>query len=377
MSGSDITLVDTTGVSGNPDAASSGTAWEAENVDTEATGGGSRVTEPGSPDAVAIDTSAAVGGSTTVPVSTLMTGTVDTLQPGQIGAGDADQVYRAPGGPVAGSVRDTSRTDVEAAGSETNPIPTGSYMTETIDTYNIGAVGSGTGATPPVAPTGVTAQAGPRYVTVSWTAPADIADDPTLGFVILNSRGGTTFAPVNVDHMRVTNLVPAANPNLHLDGTSHNSGLYTFQVAARNKAGFGPFSAASLAVRPYNPDEADALDPGGLDPDWMDNPVYLPDGTILGGTGGTNNAPVLGAITPGAPASMTVTVNWLAPTVGDTQTSYVIRASDGTSTTATALEVSKAVVFAAAGASVTFTVQAINLIGPGAISAASAAVTVP
>jgi len=55
----------------------------------------------------------------------------------------------------------------------------------------------------------------------------------------------------------------------------------------------------------------------------------------------------------------------------------VVTASDGTKATAAGNATSADVVFAASGASVSFTVQAINTKGSGEVSPASAVVTVP
>lgn len=379
MAASTVTPVDTTAVVGNEGEAPTGTQWEADNVDTRSpllapreadyvsppvtNTGQIGVYPAGTEEGGGSDTSGALGSDTTEPVSTAMLTYPDTLHPGQIGPGDIDPVYRAPSGLVQASTKDTSRTDIEAAGSVTNPVTVAYAMTDTPQTPDIGAVGSGTGATPPVAPTSVTVATGPRLVTVAWTAPADIADDDTLGFVILNSAGGTTYAPASATSVVVDRLSP--------DRT------YTFQVAARNKAGIGPFSTASAAARPYNPDAPlDPLLPVGLAEVNTLNPIYNPDGTVKAGTG-RNTAPVLGAMTLGTQDSYQVTVNWTAPTGGDTPTSYVILASDGTSTTSAAGTTSKVVTFADGGQTVTITVQALSDAGAGAVSAPSAPLRVP
>jgi hypothetical protein len=424
-----------------------------------------------------VDTTGAFGGATTVPTSTAMTGSVDTLQPGQIGAGNADPVYRASSSPVAGTIFDSTRTNLEPGGSLTNPTPGGAQMTENPSILNIGRLDQngnviGNTSVVPDAPTSVTSVTGPRSVTVSWVHPADPSLDPVRGYVVVNSSGGTTYAPASATSVVVTNLVPSDDPTLYQDGTTYNLGEYTFKVAARNSAGFGPLSTASTPViRPYNPDETDPLKPAGLDSANRLNAIYKPDGTTHAGTGslnaptavtptigaqtttnvsvawtapatgptptsyivtpskgtiaagttttsaaspkvisfdpggianvtfvvravypagtgansaasaairvpgGLNNAPVLGAVTAGAAASKTVTVAWTAPTLGNTPTSYKVKASDGT--TVSPATSPQAVVFAAAGASVTFTVQATNASGAGAVSAASAPVTVP
>lgn len=363
--GYDAQQRDTTQVSGNAGAAPSGTQNRASVVDTANTGGGSRTTEPGSPAAGALpDTSGTNSTNVTFnPVSTAMSGTPSTLNPGGgAGVAEANPAYRAPSNPVAASNRDTTRTSEQPGGSSTNPVPSSQNISNT-ETANIGAAGSGTGVAPVAPASAPTVATGPRYITVTWVAVADPATDPVREYVIESDRGGRWFAGRNV----LTKRIDYTDP----------SQVYKFRVAARNRGGIGPFSALSAAIRAFNPDQADVLKPAGYSPDAVTAGVVNPDGTFKAGTGGTNNAPVLGAITPGAAASKTVTVNWTAPTVGDVPTSYVIKASNGTSTTSAAGTTSKAVVFAAAGASVTFTVQAINAKGSGVTSAASGAVTVP
>lgn len=359
--------LDTSAVGGDPDGADVGaskpTASRASNADTAATGGGSRAVEPGSPARTDVDTTGATGGTGT-SVSTAMRSTPSTLNPGG-GAGvtEANPAYRAPSAAPAASSRDTTLTDVQPGGSVTNPVPTSQTVTVQ-ETANIGAAGSGTGNAPVAPGAAPTAVGGPRYITVSWAAVADPDNDPVREYIIESDRGGRWVAAKNVTSKQIDFIDPSIT--------------YKFRVAARNKGGVGPFSAFSaVAVRAYNPDATDAAKPAGLTAAAVSAGVYQPDGTLKAGTGGTNNAPVLGAITPGAGASKTVTVNWTAPTVGAAPTSYLITASDGSSFTSNAGTTSKACVFAAAGASVTFTVQAINAKGSGVVSAPSAAVTVP
>ncbi len=360
------TPYDTSGVSGDPDGADVGTskptASKASNAETGGAQGGTRV-EPGAAPVTAVDTSGtnSANSAAFTPVSTAMRGTVDTQQPGQVGEG-ANPAYRAPSGPVAASSRDTTLTDVQPGGSVTNPVPS-SQSVSNLETANIGAAGTGTGNAPVAPGSAPTVATGPRYVTVTWVAVADPANDPVKEYIIENDRGGRWVAGRNATSKRIDYIDP--------------SQIYKFRVAARNKGGVGPFSALSNPIRSYNPDATDALKPAGLNADALVAGIYQIDGSLKAGTGGTNNAPVLGAITPGAGASKTVTVNWTAPTVGAAPTSYVIKASNGVTFTSNSGTTSKACVFAAAGPSVTFTIQAINAKGAGVVSAPSAAVTVP
>ena len=261
---------DTEGVNGQTGPASAGTASRASTTDTSTTGGGSRATEPKSPAVTQTDTTGANGGATTAPTNTGLSGTPDTRGSGLPTGGQANPVYRAPSGPVPASVRDTTLTDKQPGGSATSPVPTTYNQNATTETANIGAGPAASGVVP-AAPTGVAATTGPRSVTVTWTAPANPAGDPVLGFAVVNSAGGTMRVGKSATSAVVTNLDP--------------SRTYTFQVLARNASGNGPLSAPSAAVRPYNPDEADVNRPGGLNPANTVNPIYSPDGSIKPGTG--------------------------------------------------------------------------------------------
>ena len=277
---------DTTAVKGNDGPAPTGTQFIAANKDTTPAGG-SRLVEPVSPpvqnrgiigtppgdlvDGVS-DTTGANGGDEVEPVSTLLHQTVNTLNPSQIGMGDADPQYRPPTLFTPVTIRDTTLTDRQPGGSLTNPIPQGQFVEGTLETAQIGALNSGTGLTPPSAPSGVQAFHGSRVVHVTWDGPEDVANDKTLGYVIKGSTGGTKYAHADDRHAAVDTLDPGRT--------------YTFQVNAVNKAGDGQYSDPSNQSRPYNPDENDVLKPTGLAPENRLEPIYRPDGTIKPGTGG-------------------------------------------------------------------------------------------
>jgi hypothetical protein len=262
---------DTEAVTGNPGPAATGTQYVASDKDTEGATGGSRAGEPHNPPVTPFDTSASNGGVSGPQAPTGMHRTLDTTLFSVGGTPTADPAYRAPENIAPGSTYDTTRTNVQPGGSETNPVPQSYAYTGTQDSYSIGAAGSGTGANPPAAPTNVTAVSGPREITVSWTPVADVTGDKTRDYVILDNAGGTTFAPANATSVKVTTVDP-----------SH---FYTFQVAARNRDGLGAYSAPSAPVRAYNPDEPDPLKPAGLAAANTVNPIYRPDGSIVAGTG--------------------------------------------------------------------------------------------
>lgn len=323
---------DTSGVSGNTGPASRGTQDQASNTETATTGGVGGDPDTGlapDPNTQATGTPDTSGTNATngpyVPTPPpLLSGTVDTQALGWPQTPGVTQAYRAPtqgigylGG--AGSY-DTTWTDRPLSDGSVRT-DYGQSMTGTQESGNIGANGAngpGTSSLVPVAPTGTpTVATGPRSVTVTWAAVADpAATAPVLGYVILGSTGGTTFVGDNQLSAVVTNLDPGQT--------------YKFRVAARNKNGVGPYGSLSAAVRPYNPDEADALNPGGLDPYWKQNPIYNADGTIKSGTGlaGKPGAPtsvvLSGTTTPGV-----VNVNWTAPASGGNILSYTVNLSSG------------------------------------------------
>lgn len=361
--GYEVDPKDTEAVYGNTGAAPTGTQFKASNADTSGTSLGAGAYNPKPPAVTPFETDATNGGVSGPAASTALSGTLDTTQPGTGGIPLANPAYRAPGATPPGETRDTTRTDVQPGGSVTNPVPTSYNQSGTTETASIGATGTGTGVSTPAAPTGVKATSGPRTVTVAWNPVADVAGDPVLDYVVLADDGGTAFAPRNATSHKVDWLDP--------------SRMYTFKVAARNKAGLGAYSAASTAARPYNPDEPDPLRPGGLDPANVVNPIYRPDGTFVAGTGGTNSAPTDVTATAGAAGSLTVTVSWTAPDTGEAPTGYTVTASDGTTAQVAGDASSADLVFAEAGAEVTATVQATNDVGPGVVSAPSNSVTVP
>ncbi len=88
----------------------------------------------------------------------------------------------------------------------------------------------------PGAPVTVTAAAGNRKATVSFTAPADNGGRPITGYVVTSSPGNITAAGTGTT-ITVTGLT--------------NGTAYTFTVKAVNEVGNGPESATSNAVTPH------------------------------------------------------------------------------------------------------------------------------
>jgi hypothetical protein len=100
---------------------------------------------------------------------------------------------------------------------------------------------SGSTATAPAAPTGVTATAGNGSATVSWTAPAN-GGSPITSYTVTPYIGTTAQTPTTV-----TGNPPAASATV--SGLT-NGTAYTFTVTATNAAGTSPPSTASNAVTP-------------------------------------------------------------------------------------------------------------------------------
>jgi hypothetical protein len=96
--------------------------------------------------------------------------------------------------------------------------------------------------TVPGAPTGVSATAGNRQATVSFTAPANNGGAPISGYLVTSSPGGFTAFETGTAPLVVGGLT--------------NGVSYTFTVQARNSAGYGPASAPSNSVAPTDPSVA-------------------------------------------------------------------------------------------------------------------------
>ena len=110
----------------------------------------------------------------------------------------------------------------------------------------VNAVGTGAASAPssavttpdvPGAPTGVTAQAGDRSATLSWSAPSSNGGSPITGY-------------------RISISPTASGATISVNGTTASIGgltngtTYTFRVSALNAVGTGAASAPSAAVTP-------------------------------------------------------------------------------------------------------------------------------
>ncbi|MBV9822383.1 MAG: fibronectin type III domain-containing protein [Actinobacteria bacterium] len=271
-----------------------------------------------------------------------------------------------------------------------------------------------TPATPPGAPTGVSATAGDSQASVSFTAPASNGGSAITSYTVTSSPGGKT-ATCPGSPCTVTGLT---------NGTS-----YTFTVHATNAIDDSVESAASAAVMPVSvpgaptgvsaqPGDGQAsvsftapadhggltitsytvtASPGGATATCPGSPCVvtgLSDGTSYTFTVHATNsegdsaesaasAAVTPAALPGAPTGVSATpgngqasVSFTAPASdgGATITGYTVTASPG-GATATCSSSPCVVTGLTGGTSYTFTVHATNDIGDSPESAASAAVT--
>lgn len=164
----------------------------------------------------------------------------------------------------------------------------------------------------PVAPTAVTATALDNgEVRVAWTAPAQVTGAPRIGYYVESSLGMSLYVAGNATSVDIQAWRIEAD----------NQQDQTFTVRAVNKNGSGPKSTASSPVDIVNINEGyGPLDFPNVDVD----PVYEPEGTVVEGTGGTPDAPVIGTLVTGVGQ---VTANWTQSTVGSV-TGYRVNVYD-------------------------------------------------
>ncbi len=106
-------------------------------------------------------------------------------------------------------------------------------------------------APPPDAPTGLSATSGAGVLALSWTAPANTGDEALTDYAVRYSEGAGSSNWLPDD-----DGIATASTNLAYDLTGVKSATtYEVQVAARNRAGPGPFTASVQSVTPeFDPD---------------------------------------------------------------------------------------------------------------------------
>ena len=106
-------------------------------------------------------------------------------------------------------------------------------------------------APPPDAPTGLSATSGAGAIALSWTAPANTGDEALTDYAVRYSEGAGSSNWLPDD-----DGIATASTNLAYDLTGVKSATtYEVQVAARNRAGPGPFTASVQSVTPeFDPD---------------------------------------------------------------------------------------------------------------------------
>lgn len=201
------------------------------------------------------------------------------------------------------------------------PLPSGRMLAAI---YNGGVYKS---VAEPAAPTATTAVAGDGQASITWTAPVNDGGSPITSYTVTAVEDSTkhcTPSPATATACTVAGLT--------------NGTAYTFTVTATNSLGTGSASGASAPVTPA----------------------------------GLPGVPTDVAAIPGAPGSGQVTLTWTAPSGnGSTIASYTVTPPG----TGPACAVSPCIVSGLANAAqYSFTVQASNGVGAGAVSAGSSTV---
>jgi predicted phage tail protein len=186
----------------------------------------------------------------------------------------------------------------------------------------------------PGAPTAVTGTAGNAQVGLGWTAPASDGGSPVTGYRITPYIGAAAQTPVTTGTAATSHTVTGLT----------NGTAYTFTVAAINAVGTGPDSAASAPVTPSAPAPSAPGAPTGV--------TGIPgDGEVA-----------LSWVAPASDGGAAITGYRLTPYIAAVAQTPVTTPTAATTYTVTGLS---------NGTAYTFTVEAINSVGPGDESAPS------
>ena len=282
-----------------------------------------------------------VPGAPTIGTATAgdTTATVSWIAPNPNG-GTAITGYTVTSSPTTSNSANTSQpADANATSLQFIGLTNGTSYTFTVTATNLKGTGSPSASsasvTPigvPSAPTSVSAEAGDRSATVSWTAPINTGGSAISKYTVTSSSGPIitwTTGPLTATFLGLTNGTP-----------------YTFTVTATNDTQLIGPSASSNSVIPN-------VVPG---------------------------APTIGTATAG---DTTATVSWIAPNPngGTAITGYTVTSSPTTSNSANTSQPADAnatslqFIGLTNGTSYTFTVTATNLKGTSQPSTASTSVT--
>ena len=227
---------------------------------------------------------------------------------------------------VAGLTNGTSYTFTVAARNAAGPGPPSSPS----------AAVTPVPAPPPSAPTNVTGTPGNASVALTWTAPASNGGSPITSYTITPRINGTPQTPIVTGSPGTSRTVTGLT----------NGTAYTFTVAATNASGTGTASAPSAPITPMLPTV----------PGAPTNVTGSP----------RNQGAALNWVTPASDGGSPITSYRITPYIGSTAQTPVTTGSSATGHTVTGLT---------NGTAYTFRVAAINSVGTGPLSAASAPIT--